>query len=108
MGDYNKADVLSDAPIVFQVGNNFFCVVFTVEISARLLAFERKRNAFQHLGFMFDFTLVLLMAWETWVHVLMYKILSHNGSQFNPRSLSVLRIFRVFRLLRVFRMARVL
>eukprot|EP00931_Biecheleriopsis_adriatica_P040993 TRINITY_DN23483_c0_g1_i1.p1 TRINITY_DN23483_c0_g1~~TRINITY_DN23483_c0_g1_i1.p1 ORF type:complete len:624 (-),score=117.62 TRINITY_DN23483_c0_g1_i1:78-1898(-) len=105
--DYNKADVLCDAPLVFQIADNFFCLVFTVEIFVRIMALKRKRDVCGSM--MFDLFLALMMIWETWVQVILYEMFSKsNDYGFSPRILSVLRIFRVLRLLRLFRFSRVL
>eukprot|EP00928_Gymnodinium_smaydae_P029819 TRINITY_DN22351_c0_g6_i1.p1 TRINITY_DN22351_c0_g6~~TRINITY_DN22351_c0_g6_i1.p1 ORF type:complete len:642 (+),score=87.52 TRINITY_DN22351_c0_g6_i1:97-2022(+) len=109
--DLNKADVLCNAPMVFQIMDNFFCVCFSFELSARFLAYKKKRNAFADRWFLFDLFLVLTMIWETWVEVLLYlltqKQVAEGPQGSNVRSITVLRVFRVFRLLRVARLARV-
>jgi hypothetical protein len=105
--DYNHADVLSEALLVFQVMDNFFCAYFTIEISLRFGAFEKKIDAAKDYWFVFDTSLVLLMIWETWIQVLMFR-LNGDVSEGGMRSASVLRIFRAFRLLRISRMTRLL
>jgi len=109
--DYNKAEFLSDAPKIFQVVDNFFCVYFVVEIIVRWRAYRRKLHAFQNRGFVFDFTLVLLMVWETWVMVILHECFhfapTPSASRDWPSS-SVLRVFRLFRLTRVARISRIM
>uniref|UniRef100_A0A7S1L2C6 Ion transport domain-containing protein n=1 Tax=Alexandrium catenella TaxID=2925 RepID=A0A7S1L2C6_ALECA len=105
--DYNKADVLCQAPRIFQVVDNLFCSYFTFEILTRFFAFRRKLDAFGDAWFVFDLVLVLLMAWETWAVVALYKMYGTEGD-FSAGHASVLRILRMFRLTRVARMTRLL
>mmetsp|Transcript_44593 Transcript_44593/g.105730 ORF Transcript_44593/g.105730 Transcript_44593/m.105730 type:complete len:628 (-) Transcript_44593:92-1975(-) len=107
--DYNKADVLCDAPFWLQLGNNFFCASFFIEIIIRLMAFRKASTAFCDIWFVFDALLVLLMVWETWVQVALYLALHLNEkSAFSLRSATIFRLFRLFRLFRVARMSRLL
>lgn len=105
--DYNKAPVLSQAPMLFIVVNNFFCTFFFLEICTRALAFRHKGDAFRDGWFLFDLSLVLLMSWETWIQVFLFWI-SEGAWTAHTRSSSILRVFRIFRLTRVARMARLL
>ena len=36
--DFNKAAVLCEAPLLFQIVNNMFCLAFTIEIIVRFMA----------------------------------------------------------------------
>jgi len=107
--DYNKADVMCDAPAFLQFGNNFFCTCFLFEILVRFFAFRRTIDALTNTWFVFDAALVFLMVWESWVQVALYLALDMNQtSPFSLRSASIFRLFRLFRLLRVARMSRLL
>lgn len=106
--DYNKADVLCEAPIVFQVVDNFFCCFFTFEVAVRFLSFQQKAAAFADFWFIGDLFLVLLMVWETWIQVILYLFTDFGSVGGGTRSTSVLRVFRAFRLLRISRMSRLL
>lgn len=106
--DYNKAAVLCEAPMIFQVVDNLFCTFFSFEILTRFFAFRRKRDAFRDGWFVFDAVLVLLMVWETWVVVAMYLATGGGGAGFSAGHSSIMRILRIFRLTRVARMARLL
>jgi len=106
--DYNKADVLSDAPWWIQVGENIFCTIFAFEVMVRFLAFERKRDAWKDGWFCFDFSLVLLMVWETWVEVAIVAMIGKNSiDEGNTSTAMILRIFRVSRLTRISRLGRI-
>jgi len=105
--DYNKAAVLCDAPLLFQVVDNLFCAFFTFEIGTRFLAFHRKLDAFTDGWFVFDSSLVALMIWETWIAVAVYLLVGGTEGGAAGHS-SILRILRMFRLTRVARMARLL
>lgn len=107
--DFNKATVLCNAPMIFQVVDNIFCCYFTFEITVRFMACAKKWDAFNDFSFVFDTFLVLLMIWETWIQVAIYRMYGNNDSFYSGmRSASVFRLFRVFRLLRVSRLTRLL
>merc|ERR1719464_1602834 len=74
--DYNKADVLCNAPLQFQIVDNLFCISFVFEILVRLLAFKNKFNALKDPWWIFDASLVALMVWETWIQVIIYRVMS--------------------------------
>lgn len=105
--DLNKASVLCEAPVIFQVVDNTFCVFFTCEMLIRFMSFAQKRVAFSDSWFVFDLFLVSLMIWETWVLVFMYIVMDVHPDS-GARNPSILRVFRVFRLTRVARTARLL
>ena len=63
--DHNKADILCQAAPVFQIVDNLFCFCFSFEIAVRLLAFNRKSNAFRDMWFVFDAFLVSLMPYRS-------------------------------------------
>lgn len=107
--DLNKAVVLCNAPMIFQVVDNIFCTYFTFEITVRLMACTSKCDAFKDFSFAFDAFLVLLMIWETWIQVAIFIMYGGGDSFFSGmRSASVFRLFRIFRLLRVSRLTRLL
>jgi len=63
------------------------------------------------MGFVFDFTLVLLMVWETWVMVILHVYFNFNPSSSESQdwqSSSVLRVFRLLRLTRLARISRIM
>lgn len=105
--DFNKAAILCEAALIFQIVDNLFCTYFVFEITMRFCAFKTKIFAFSDFWFLGDSCLVLLMVWETWIQVLLYK-LTGGDTGGGGRSASVLRIFRAFRLLRISRMSRLL
>jgi len=103
--DYNHADSFSDASLVFQSADSFFCAFFLLEIIVRLQAFQTWRKAFVNSSFLFDFSLVLLMIWQTWLDLLFSFFDCQMGG---GRTASTLRVLRLFRLTRVARLSRVL
>jgi hypothetical protein len=107
--DYNKADVLCNAPMVFQLMENAFCSYFAFEICVRFLAFANKPDAFTDYQFMFDVFLVGTMVWETWVQVALYLWSTDvDGRDANATSTGHTALLRVFRLFRITRSARAL
>eukprot|EP00931_Biecheleriopsis_adriatica_P042720 TRINITY_DN24361_c0_g1_i3.p1 TRINITY_DN24361_c0_g1~~TRINITY_DN24361_c0_g1_i3.p1 ORF type:complete len:750 (+),score=135.63 TRINITY_DN24361_c0_g1_i3:41-2251(+) len=104
--DLNKADVLCNAPLIFQLVDNIFCVFFTFEMSVRLLAFRDRASAFQEAQFLFDFLLAMMVVWECWIQVLMYKLL--GSATAGSQSYSALRVVRLVRLTRAARIAKLL
>jgi len=104
--DNNKADVLCNAPMLFQVMDNLFCAFFVFEITVRFMAFNKKCDALRDAWWVFDFVLVAFMVWETWVQVALYLMMSPGGG--SHAHLTILRIVRIMRLTRVARMARLL
>lgn len=104
--DMNKADLLVDAKPVFQVVENAFCVFFSLELFTRFMAFRNSRDAFRDAWFTFDFVLVALMVWETWIGTAMVLLTSSRGH--GSKHTTIFRCFRLFRLLRASRVARLL
>eukprot|EP00746_Dinoflagellata_sp_MGD_P014575 gnl/MRDRNA2_/MRDRNA2_132035_c0_seq1.p1 gnl/MRDRNA2_/MRDRNA2_132035_c0~~gnl/MRDRNA2_/MRDRNA2_132035_c0_seq1.p1 ORF type:complete len:515 (-),score=103.07 gnl/MRDRNA2_/MRDRNA2_132035_c0_seq1:271-1779(-) len=103
--DRNPEPVLSKAELVFQVGEHFFCVFFTIEITVRFLAFESKINCLNDFWFKFDAVLVKLMILETWFLPLLVDsgLVDSGGSGMSDASM-----FRIVKLLRLSRMARLM
>jgi len=107
--DYNTANILSDAPMMFQVMDNFYCIFFTFELLMRFFAFKKKIDATRNGWFLFDAVLVALMVWETWITPALFRMMGGNeGAGGILRHSSVLRVFRLFRLFRAARVVRVL
>lgn len=107
--DLNTHTVLCNADMIFQVVGNFFCFYFFAEIVIRFLAFQRKSDAFRDGWFIFDFFLMLLMAWETWIEVAIYIYSGGHVKGGGPtaRRSQVLRVFRILRLTRIARVSRI-
>lgn len=103
--DYNHEEFLVNAPVIFQVVENSFCLYFTFELSVRFMSFRSKTDCLTDKGFMFDAFLVMFMVWDTWVMNLLYVMFD---SGFQTPNTQALRILRLFRLMRVARMARLL
>lgn len=111
--DNNHAEILSDADPPFLIINNLFCFAFTFELTVRFLAFQNKRNCVKDYWFVFDFALVALMVWETWIEVALFAIFPPDPNDTDAgggggRATSILRVFRMLRLTRIARLARVL
>jgi len=106
--DLNKAAVLSEAPLVFQVIENCFCTFFVFEMMVRILAFKVRINAFSDRWLVFDFCLVASMVWETWLLVLWLAVFGGADGMGKGRATSVFRVFRLFRLTRVARTAKLI
>ncbi|CAE7191390.1 Catsper2 [Symbiodinium pilosum] len=104
--DLNPETVLWDAHPAFIVAENFFCLYFTVEITIRFLAFQRKYQAFKDFWFNFDFALAILIIVETWITPLV--LLMAGGSSTLPEGSSLLRLIRLVRLVRLTRLTRLL
>jgi hypothetical protein len=104
--DHNKADLLCQASLIFQIGDNLFCLIFSFEIAARFLAFKCKYDAFTNGSFVLDGSLALLMVWETWIIVALYLLFGSIGNGNTARGSRMLRILRLVRLVRVARTAK--
>jgi hypothetical protein len=101
--DWNTAQNLYDAEIVFQVFSQIFCVYFTAELLIRLMAFRRGRDAFRDGWFQFDFFLVSTMIMDMWMLMPMLKIVSggKGGVQVPTQPLRVLRLLKLSRMARM-------
>eukprot|EP00438_Fugacium_kawagutii_P012321 Skav221952 [mRNA] locus=scaffold195:571482:586412:- [translate_table: standard] len=104
--DLNQEAILFNAHPAIIVGENFFCVYFTVEIIIRFMAFQRKINAFKDFWFSFDCFLAILIIVETWVTPVM--LLAAGGSSGLPEGTVLLRLIRLVRLVRLTRLTRLL
>eukprot|EP00931_Biecheleriopsis_adriatica_P033232 TRINITY_DN19293_c0_g1_i1.p1 TRINITY_DN19293_c0_g1~~TRINITY_DN19293_c0_g1_i1.p1 ORF type:complete len:517 (-),score=88.84 TRINITY_DN19293_c0_g1_i1:82-1632(-) len=105
--DYNKATVLTDAPIWVQLIENLFCLFFTFELGVRFLAFQRTYDAFSDGWFCFDSMLVVLMVYETWIEPIVFAVFRGGASSASMSSATVLRMLRLTRLTRLTRIARI-
>lgn len=107
--DNNKASIITNASIEFQIAENFFCGYFFCELLIRFLAFQSKRYCFQDYWFNFDLLLVVLMVAETWIVPLVFNLLRFNEEDLaNAVNIDFLRILRLVRILRLSRMAKLL
>jgi len=105
--DNNKAAMILDADIIFQVVEHLFCFYFTAEWLIRFMSFQEKRMGFKDAWFSFDSALVGTMVLETWVMTSIVAMFS-SGTGAGLGNASILRIARLLRLTRMARMARLL
>eukprot|EP00931_Biecheleriopsis_adriatica_P080824 TRINITY_DN54175_c0_g1_i1.p1 TRINITY_DN54175_c0_g1~~TRINITY_DN54175_c0_g1_i1.p1 ORF type:complete len:762 (+),score=108.50 TRINITY_DN54175_c0_g1_i1:84-2369(+) len=103
--DYNKANNLSEVPLIFQITEHTFGAYFLMEWIVRFMAFKWKRNALNDCWFMFDSLLVLATILDTWI---MQMLLAADGSSALAFDSSNLRVARLLRLVRVTRIARLM
>lgn len=94
--------------LLFVYAENVFCAFFTFELAVRFAAFRRTGYAFSDGWFAFDFCLVAMMVWETWVGGVVASLLRSEDKGGGMGNTMILRVFRLFRLTRVGRMARLL
>jgi hypothetical protein len=108
--DYNDSDILFEAHFSFQIAEHFVCIYFGIEIFIRLMAFDRKLNAFADKWFVFDFILVAMTITETWLMTLVIYFTSetNDGNLKNASLLRLLRLLRLFRMARLVRLLRAL
>jgi len=93
----------ADPGIIFV--ENLLCLIFTVEIMIRFIAFKSKWRGIRDFWFIFDFLLAFFMVLETWV---LFVVLSFTDFDLVFFDSSVLRMLRLLRLTRVARVARML
>lgn len=105
--DYNKANVLLDADLLFQIMDNVFCGYFFFEMVIRFGAFQKKCRAFRDMWFLFDLCLSFMMVAETWVLSAVLVILDTRTTGANTGATSILKVFRMVRLARLTRVARI-
>jgi len=105
--ELNDASMWTEAHLVFQIMDNFFCVYFTLEVTIRFCAFRNKLFFWKDKSFVFDALLVILMIVETWVLVIIASMdKSGAGGGADLRQLSILRLLRLLRLTRMARLMR--
>ncbi|CAJ1408463.1 unnamed protein product [Effrenium voratum] len=86
------------------IADNVFCMYFLVELAIRCATYVRTLFAFQDMAFTFDFLLLVLMIWETWVMPIVSTIFDQSADVL--QSSGALRLARILRVLRTARMAR--
>ncbi|CAE7599512.1 unnamed protein product [Symbiodinium natans] len=107
--DMNQFSIITNAPIAFQIAENFFCGYFFCELLIRFFAFQYKRHCLQDYWFLFDLFLVVLMVAETWIVPLVFNSLGLREEDLEGTvNTDVLRILRLVRILRLSRMAKLL
>jgi hypothetical protein len=106
--DVNDAATLLDAHIVFQIGENLFCIFFSAELFIRFMAFDRKRDCLRDGWFVFDSMLVSIMVGETWIVNAIFFIVNGGAGGEGLGNTSVLSLVRLLRLTRMTRMVRLL
>eukprot|EP00928_Gymnodinium_smaydae_P084560 TRINITY_DN6781_c0_g1_i1.p1 TRINITY_DN6781_c0_g1~~TRINITY_DN6781_c0_g1_i1.p1 ORF type:complete len:697 (+),score=125.69 TRINITY_DN6781_c0_g1_i1:217-2091(+) len=110
--DLNDADIIIDANLGFQIGENLFCAYFSCEWLIRFVAFRRKRDGFKDGWFVFDTLLAFLMVLETWFLSLFIFIMEEASSSSDAltlaRNAAVLKILRLVRLSRLSRAVKIL
>mmetsp|Transcript_10437 Transcript_10437/g.18794 ORF Transcript_10437/g.18794 Transcript_10437/m.18794 type:complete len:649 (-) Transcript_10437:237-2183(-) len=106
--NYNVKDAESQTRDVpkefFQIGESLFCIAFIAEMVLRILAHEPRVSFFtdpKHAPWnIFDFSLVVLMIFETWILAYAFNLEDNDDFRF----LSSLRLLRLLRISRVFRL----
>ncbi|CAE7879169.1 unnamed protein product [Symbiodinium microadriaticum] len=107
--DLNTFSIITNAPIEFQIAENFFCGYFFGELLIRFCAFQHKRHCLQDYWFLFDLFLVVLMVAETWIVPLVFNALGLREQDLEGTvNTDLLRILRLVRILRLSRMAKLL
>ncbi|CAE7695275.1 Scn1a [Symbiodinium sp. CCMP2456] len=107
--DLNTFSIITNAPIEFQIAENFFCGYFFCELLIRFCAFQQKRHCLQDYWFLFDLFLVVLMVAETWIVPLVFNALGLREQDLEGTvNTDLLRILRLVRILRLSRMAKLL
>jgi voltage-gated sodium channel len=98
--DYNDAQNIYEAHMLFQACSQFFCVYFTWELLVRFCAFKNKSDCMKDGWFKFDSFLVSTMILDTWI--LMPTLLIIGGSITIPtQPLRMLRLFKLTRMARL-------
>lgn len=105
--DFNKAIVLSRAPLASQIINNMFAVFFCFEILVRFVAFKSPRSALKDHHFIFDLILVAFGIWTTWIEVLLFWLLGGTNGDlgYSVQLVRGLRLGRLTRIPRIYRVA---
>eukprot|EP00746_Dinoflagellata_sp_MGD_P147062 gnl/MRDRNA2_/MRDRNA2_79448_c0_seq3.p1 gnl/MRDRNA2_/MRDRNA2_79448_c0~~gnl/MRDRNA2_/MRDRNA2_79448_c0_seq3.p1 ORF type:complete len:616 (+),score=129.10 gnl/MRDRNA2_/MRDRNA2_79448_c0_seq3:75-1922(+) len=102
--DWNDGEGSQVPQTVFMIGENVFCVIFTMEIIIRILMYNNKAHFFtqpqSRKSNIFDFFLVSLMIIEIWI---LEPLSTTSGSL---KQFSVVRVIRLLRLLRISRIFR--
>jgi hypothetical protein len=110
--DLNKADFLFQAPLVFQVVENAFCVFFIVEVFIRFNAFESRRHCMKDSWLLFDILVVSMMMLEIWVLNGLSALYGREWEDDRSRGLlnisGLARLGRLCKLVRMGKMLRLL
>jgi voltage-gated sodium channel len=104
--ELNNADALVDAPLIFVIAEQGFCVFFTLELLMRFVAFKQKHECWKSPWFIFDFLLVSLMITESWFLPMAMQV-GRSGNRQMSNS-SVLKVARILKLLRMLRLSRLM
>jgi len=102
--EFNDADLLMEAPIMFQVAEHLFCFAFFFEWIVRFSAFKDKKDCFRDTSFVFDTVLAWMSVGETWIMTCIVAFYFSGGAP----QIGNTSVLRLFRLIRISRMARVL
>jgi len=97
-----------DPPLAFQICDSIFCVLFTLELGLRLVAYRLR--FFCMTGWRwnwFDAVLVTMQVFEEITMIVARVSLTDSDTE-GGGNLSFLRVLRILRLVRVVRLARVL
>eukprot|EP00927_Polykrikos_kofoidii_P022264 TRINITY_DN20825_c0_g1_i1.p1 TRINITY_DN20825_c0_g1~~TRINITY_DN20825_c0_g1_i1.p1 ORF type:complete len:730 (-),score=112.16 TRINITY_DN20825_c0_g1_i1:23-2212(-) len=97
---------LNQHRLMFLIGDNIFCALFTLELLIRFIALRVKKSAVFDKWFLFDAVLVLLMIFETWLFPIIQLMLAGNVSQQPFSNFMVLRLARLLRVTRMTRLVR--
>lgn len=107
--DSNEAETIAESEPIFQIGENLFCILFTLELLIRFMAYKDRRSCWKDAWFIFDFGLVSLMIFETWVLWIYFEVTkSDSPGGGGLKTMSVLRMIRLLRLTRLGRIAKAL
>jgi hypothetical protein len=102
--EFNDELVPTQAPLVFQVGEQLFCLIYFFEWAVRFGALQLKADGFKDNWFIFDTVLAVLVVSDTWVMYVIFQLANVSNDQgFQNASL-----FRVFRMARLIKMTRIL
>jgi len=101
--DHNKAADLTESDFGFQVCENAFCVLFTLEIIIRFMAFKVKRHCFIDAWFKLDSVLVVLMIIETWLVPVVFWVFNLDADRIPTGPMRLMRLLRVSRMSRLFK-----
>jgi hypothetical protein len=104
--DCSGACLPHEATIGFQITANMICLLFTIELMIRFLAFKNIRHVVNDFWCMFDLFFLIVIAAETWVVWFVIEAFGLEVSASNSRGLLVLRISRLVRILRLAKLFR--
>jgi len=111
--DHNKADILTNADVGYQIMENLFCSFFVFELFARTCVYRRWKYCLSDRWWLFDAVLSFLTVLEAWIAPVidLFMRLDSDGNQ-TGNSFSVhiksAAILRTCRLLRLSRLAHMI